>query len=133
MAEVHLDHEIGAAGEEVRAGVLGQDGDWIRFGFPDSPGVVDVRETMSERRGAWGVGSVHHLAWRVDDETHQLAMRERVEALGGTLTISSSPGKGTLVEASVPRCTSDETEGRMETAVPILHSSRGGRPSMLGS
>jgi PAS domain S-box-containing protein len=31
------------------------------------------------------------------------SMRERVQALGGALTISSSPGEGTTVEAHVPR------------------------------
>ena len=39
-----------------------------------------------QRRGAWGVGSVHHLAWRVDDEAHQLAVRAQVEAAGGQPT-----------------------------------------------
>ena len=38
------------------------------------------------RRGAWGVGSVHHLAWRVDDEAHQRAMRAQVEAAGAQPT-----------------------------------------------
>jgi len=32
------------------------------------------------RRGAWGTGSIHHLAWRVDDERHQAELRTRVEA-----------------------------------------------------
>ena len=34
------------------------------------------------RRGAWGVGSIHHLAWRVDDAGHQLDVRERIDAAG---------------------------------------------------
>jgi len=29
-------------------------------------------------RGAWGTGSIHHIAWRVDDEAHQLEVRKRV-------------------------------------------------------
>jgi glyoxalase family protein len=61
---------------------LGEDQGAVRYGFPDAPGVLDVRETPGAPRGAWGVGAVHHLAWRVDDEAHQLAMRERVEAAG---------------------------------------------------
>jgi glyoxalase family protein len=32
------------------------------------------------------VGSVHHLAWRVDDEAHQLEVRSRVEHGGGHAT-----------------------------------------------
>jgi glyoxalase family protein len=59
---------------------------WTRYGFRDVAGVVDVRETPDERRGAWGVGTVHHLAWRVDDEPHQLVMREQIAAGGSRPT-----------------------------------------------
>src|SRR5262245_59349933 len=41
---------------------LGEENGWTRFGFDDTAGVIDVREAAGERRGAWGVGSVHHLA-----------------------------------------------------------------------
>jgi len=73
--------------KEFITGVLGfrelaRDGEWVRFGFENAPGVLDVREAPGAPRGAWGVGSVHHLAWRVDDDTHQLAMRAQVEAAG---------------------------------------------------
>ena len=60
--------------------------DWVRFGAPGAAGVLDVRETPGERRGSWGVGAVHHLAWRVDDDQHQLAVRARVESAGGRAT-----------------------------------------------
>jgi glyoxalase family protein len=55
----------------------------IRYGFDDVPGVVDIRGVATEPRGAWGVGSVHHLAWRVDDDAYQLAVRSQVTAAGG--------------------------------------------------
>ncbi len=55
---------------------------WTRYGFPDSAGVIDVRDAPEARRGAWGVGAVHHLAWRVDDEAHQRDVRARVEGAG---------------------------------------------------
>jgi glyoxalase family protein len=58
---------------------LGSENGWTRYGFEDVPGAVDIHEAP-EPRGAWGVGSVHHLAWRVDDERHQLAVREQIEA-----------------------------------------------------
>jgi glyoxalase family protein len=61
---------------------IAEENGWTRFGFRNTPGVVDLRETPNVRRGAWGVGAVHHLAWRVDDEPHQLAMRARLEAAG---------------------------------------------------
>jgi len=59
---------------------------WTRYGFRDAAGVIDVQETPDERRGAWGVGTVHHLAWRVDDEPHQLVMREQIAAGGSRPT-----------------------------------------------
>jgi glyoxalase family protein len=43
---------------------------------------VDIQEAPTAPRGAWGVGSVHHLAWRVADENHQLDVRKLVENAG---------------------------------------------------
>jgi glyoxalase family protein len=65
---------------------VAEEGGWTRYGFPDAAGVIDVRETPSERRGRWGIGAVHHLAWRVDDDQHQLAVREQVERAGANAT-----------------------------------------------
>ena len=59
---------------------LAEENGIVRYGFDGAAGVLDVRETPEGRRGAWGVGCVHHLAWRVDDEEHQHEMRSRVEA-----------------------------------------------------
>jgi glyoxalase family protein len=59
---------------------------WTRYGFANTAGVVDVKETPNVNRGAWGVGAVHHLAWRVDDEQHQLAVKSQVTAAGGRPT-----------------------------------------------
>ena len=53
---------------------------WTRYGFPDGVGVVDVRDAPEARRGLWGVGAVHHLAWRVADDEQQLRMRARIES-----------------------------------------------------
>lgn len=65
---------------------LAREGDWTRYGFANAPGVLDVRETPNERRGAWGVGAVHHLAWTVADLDEELRVREQVEAAGGRAT-----------------------------------------------
>jgi glyoxalase family protein len=65
---------------------LGEENGWTRYGVPHAAGVVDIREVPIGARGAWGVGSVHHLAWRVDDDAHQLAVREQVVATGGHAT-----------------------------------------------
>jgi glyoxalase family protein len=59
---------------------------WTRYGFPKSSGAVDVRDAPDARRGAWGVGCVHHLAWRVDDDQHQREVRARVESSGAQPT-----------------------------------------------
>jgi glyoxalase family protein len=66
--------------------LLGRDGGWTRYGFDSASGVVDIKETPHERRGAWGVGAVHHLAWAVADLDEELAVRAQVEAAGGRAT-----------------------------------------------
>jgi glyoxalase family protein len=60
----------------------GVEGSWHRYevGAGGSGAFVDLAEAPDERRGAWGVGGIHHLAWRVDDDAHQLAVRAAVEA-----------------------------------------------------
>lgn len=63
---------------------LGTENGWHRYGVGSgkSGAYVDLQETPTARRGAWGTGSVHHIAWRVDDEAHQLEVRQRVTANG---------------------------------------------------
>jgi glyoxalase family protein len=63
---------------------LASEAGWERFALPGggSGHTIDVRQTPEARRGAWGVGSIHHLAWRVDDDAHQAAVREEVERAG---------------------------------------------------
>jgi glyoxalase family protein len=62
----------------------GRDGDWTRYGPPagGSGGWIEIRETRAERLGAWGTGSVHHVAWRVADDEAQIVARARVEEAG---------------------------------------------------
>ncbi len=63
---------------------LASAGGWHRYGLAGgaSGTHVDLAETPDDRRGAWGVGGIHHLAWRVDDGEHQGAVREAVASLG---------------------------------------------------
>ena len=75
------------------------EGDWQRFVVPDptlgdrpasSGGLlsgvsgrhIDVCARPDARRGAWGTGSIHHLAWRVDDDAHEAEVRRSVEGAG---------------------------------------------------
>jgi glyoxalase family protein len=65
---------------------IGREHGWTRYGFDNAPGVIDIKETPQERRGAWGVGAVHHLAWVVSDLDQELLVRAQVEAAGGRAT-----------------------------------------------
>jgi glyoxalase family protein len=47
---------------------------------------VDVANGSGFPRGTMGVGTVHHIAFRVPDEETQLELRERVAELGYNVT-----------------------------------------------
>jgi glyoxalase family protein len=55
----------------------GEDAGWHRYGAAGggSGRWLEIRELPDQRLGAWGVGSVHHVAFRVRDEEEQLAVR----------------------------------------------------------
>ena len=60
----------------------GEENGWHRFDLAGggSGRSLEIREMPRERRGAWGPGTVHHVAWRVPDEASELVVRERAEA-----------------------------------------------------
>jgi glyoxalase family protein len=63
---------------------LGSEDGWHRFAV-DGGGagkVVDVKELPGERRGAWGTGGIHHVAWRVVDTPEEMAVRAAVASAG---------------------------------------------------
>lgn len=58
----------------------GEEDGWHRFGV-DGGGSgkhIEFREMPSAERGSWGVGTMHHVAWRVADDSAELAVRERI-------------------------------------------------------
>jgi glyoxalase family protein len=59
---------------------IGEENGWHRYAVAEggSGEYVELRAAPDSPRGAWGTGSVHHLAWRVKDDAHQLETRERV-------------------------------------------------------
>jgi len=63
---------------------VGEEDGWHRFGLAGggSGRTADVREVPDGARGSWGVGSVHHVAWRVPDAPTQLALRAGLAAAG---------------------------------------------------
>ena len=58
----------------------GEENGWHRYavGAGGSGAHLDIREIPGEQRGSWGVGAIHHVAWRVPDEDAQLAVQARV-------------------------------------------------------
>ena len=61
---------------------VGEENGWHRYavGAGGSGAHLDIREMPDGRRGQWGVGAVHHVAWRVADVEAELAVRDRVNA-----------------------------------------------------
>jgi glyoxalase family protein len=59
---------------------FGEENGWQRYGLGEgkSGQHIDLRSMPAAPRGAWGTGSVHHLAWRMHDEAHQLEVRKEV-------------------------------------------------------
>jgi glyoxalase family protein len=62
----------------------GTEGGWQRFTVRGggSGRFVDVHAAPELRRGQWGIGSIHHLAWRAADDAHETMLREAVERAG---------------------------------------------------
>lgn len=58
----------------------GEEDGWHRFGvFGGGSGKhIELRATPDAARGAWGIGTMHHVAWRMADDATELAVRERV-------------------------------------------------------
>jgi glyoxalase family protein len=64
--------------------LLGIEAGWHRYGVEGggSGKLVDVKELPSERRGVVGAGTVHHVAWRVNDDREEMALHAAVETAG---------------------------------------------------
>ncbi len=74
-------------------GVLGfrllkQEGNRFRYEVGEGgPGAtVDVLSLPNQPRGRIAVGTVHHVAWRTEDDVHQLAWRQRLLDQGSNVT-----------------------------------------------
>jgi glyoxalase family protein len=89
--------------------------------------LVDVVNASGFPRGSMGVGTVHHVAFRVPDEETQLAVRAEISALGYSVTpvldrnyfrsiYFREPG-GVLFEIATdgPGFTSDEDAAHIDT------------------
>jgi len=66
-----------------------QDGDWMRYRVSDGAEhgqFIDLYTEPNMHEGTWGYGTVHHVAFRVDDDDQQQAIRKRLQDAGHTPT-----------------------------------------------
>lgn len=64
--------------------ILGDEAGWRRYGAEDSTSgaLIELKEMPGERRGQWGTGGVHHVAWRMRDSDEELALRGAIARAG---------------------------------------------------
>jgi glyoxalase family protein len=120
---------------------VGEEGSILRFQSADLGigTVVDLRRTPGFWRGAGGVGTVHHMAFRAEDDRAQLAKRTEIEDQGVDITpvidrqyfhsvYFREPG-GVLFEIATdpPGFTIDESAAELGTHLklpPVYEASR---------
>ncbi len=63
---------------------VGVEDGWHRYAAEGGgPGRwIDLKENATAPTGEWGVGGVHHVAWRVNDPAEELALRKLIAAAG---------------------------------------------------
>ena len=89
MHSVRLwEHNLAATADFLAAKLgftpAGSEDGWHRYAV-DGGGAgkwVDVQELPEERRGAWGTGGIHHVAWCVADTPEEMAVRAAVASAG---------------------------------------------------
>jgi glyoxalase family protein len=66
--------------------MVGQEGDYIRFrSMAEIGNIIDLKLTTGGR-GQMGIGTVHHIAWRANDDEDQLDWQKYVAAHGYGVT-----------------------------------------------
>ncbi len=82
---------------------------WVRFFLDDEQAVLEIQDN--------GQGFVVPIRWVSMARGNHMGLigsRERAEAVGGRLQVESSPGKGTLIRAIVPRNGNNELQMESE-------------------
>lgn len=64
--------------------LLGSEDGWRRYAVEGggSGKLIEIKALPGERRGQWGIGSIHHVAWRVSDSPEQMTLRNAIENIG---------------------------------------------------
>lgn len=74
------------AGALGMVAVAGDDGFTRHRGADPWSGYLEVADKPSLARGVMGVGTVHHVAWRVSDDAHQKVVQDAVRGAGVSTT-----------------------------------------------
>ncbi|MFD1849422.1 ring-cleaving dioxygenase [Oceanobacillus bengalensis] len=73
-------------GEVMGLDKVGQEGDLVRFkAYGEIGNIIDIKQTPLGR-GQMGVGTVHHIAWRAEDDKDHLDWQEHVANHGYGVT-----------------------------------------------
>lgn len=82
--ERKLDHTEKILTQRMGFVLLGEEDSWHRYGVEGggSGKLIEIKELPEERRGQWGTGAVHHVAWRVKDSDEQMSLREGIANAG---------------------------------------------------
>jgi glyoxalase family protein len=85
LVERDLTEVVSFLGDAMGFREIARENGWTRYGLGagQSGQYIDLGTAAPEAgRGAWGTGSVHHIAWRVTDDAHELEVREQVLRAG---------------------------------------------------
>ena len=79
-----LDHTEKILTQRMGFVSLGTEDGWHRYGVDGggSGKLIEIKELPEARRGEWGTGAVHHVAWRVKDSDEQMSLREGIANAG---------------------------------------------------
>lgn len=88
LAETNQEQSAAMLTEVLGFRPLQQEGNRFRYEVgAGGPGtLVDVLSQPDQPRGRIAVGTVHHVAWRAEDDAHQLAWRQRLLNSGHDVT-----------------------------------------------
>ncbi len=87
-----VEHDLEPTVSFLRDGLgfreAGEENGWTRYALGEgaSGQYLELRTDPGARRGAWGTGSVHHIAWRMQDDEHELEVRQSVAEHGAQPT-----------------------------------------------
>ncbi len=87
-----VEHDLAPTVSFLRDGLgfreAGTENGWTRYALGEgaSGQYLELRADPGARRGAWGTGSVHHIAWRMHDDEHELEVRQNVAKHGAQPT-----------------------------------------------